>query len=186
MRSGSRRRNFNEPGQAHELTFSCYHRFAFLKAERTCQWLKESIDESRVELDYDLWAYVFMPEHVHLIVHPRRAVYDIADIRLAIKEPVARQAIDYIAKQAPEWLPRITRKRGQKTERLFWQSGGGFDRNIVKGSTLLQMIEYVHLNPVRRGLVARAVEWKWSSASWYALGQPGPIELDPIPPEWIN
>jgi putative transposase len=45
------------------------------------------------------------------------------------------------------------------------------------------MIDYIHLNPVRRGLVAKAVDWKWSSAGWFELGQPRPIVLDPIPPE---
>jgi hypothetical protein len=33
-------------------------------------------------------------------------------------------------------------------------------------------IEYIHMNPVRRGLVKRAVDWKWSSASWYWLDPP--------------
>ena len=76
------RRNYNEPGHAHELTFSCYQGFKFLQAERTCEWLAEAIEEARVESNFDLWAYVFMPEHVHLIVRPREAEYDIAAIRM--------------------------------------------------------------------------------------------------------
>ena len=38
---------------------------------------------------------------------------------------------------------------------LFWQSGGGFDRNVNEPRALMAMIDYIHLNPVRRGLVAR-------------------------------
>jgi putative transposase len=68
-----RRPAVNECGHAHELTFSCFHRYAFLKAERTCQWLADAIDEARKRLDFAVWAYVFMPEHVHIIVYPRRA-----------------------------------------------------------------------------------------------------------------
>ena len=34
------------------------------------------------------------------------------------------------------------------------------------------VIEYIHMNPMRRGLVKRAVDWKWSSASWYLLDPP--------------
>src|SRR2546425_10648796 len=49
----------------------------------------------------------------------------------------------------------------------FWQAGGGFDRNVVQPHTLLPMIEYIHANPVRRGLVSRREEWKWSSAGWH-------------------
>jgi putative transposase len=180
------RRNFNDPGQAHELTFCCYHGYQFLKAERTCQWLKESIDAARSVLDFALWAYVFMPEHVHLIVWPRKPVYEIADIRKATKEPVARRAIGFLSKRAPHWLPRITRRRGKRIERLFWQSGGGFDRNVIESATLMSMIEYIHLNPVRRGLVKNAIDWRWSSAAWYVLGQPTPIAIDPIPPEWLE
>ena len=64
------RQNFNDPGDAHELTFSCYRGYQFMRAERTCQWMATSIDIARVSLETDLWAFVFMPEHVHLIVHP--------------------------------------------------------------------------------------------------------------------
>lgn len=56
-----------------------------------------------------------------------------------------------------KWIPRITRQRGARTEPLFWQSGGGFDRNVHEPRTLLHMMDYIHLNPVRRGLVERAI-----------------------------
>jgi len=123
-----------------------------------------------------------MPDHVHLIIRPRNLSYSVAAIRQAIKRPVGVLGIEHIVTHAPEWVPRITRTRGSRIERLFWQSGGGYDRNITKSNTLLNMIEYIHLNPVRKNLVSTAVEWKWSSASWYILGVPGPISVDSIPP----
>lgn len=178
------RRNYNAPGHAHELTFSCYRGYKFLESERTCQWLAESIENARTELNFELWAYVFMPEHVHLIVYPREPTYDIAKIRKAIKAPVARRAIRYLETAAPEWLERITRKRGQKTERLFWQSGGGFDRNIIEPTTLAKMIDYIHLNPVRRGLATRPEDWKWSSAAAFLRHREGAITVDCVPVEW--
>ena len=55
-----RRHTFNVPGDAHELTFSCYHRFQFLNAERTCLWLAEAINEARSEFDFALWAFAFI------------------------------------------------------------------------------------------------------------------------------
>jgi putative transposase len=179
------KRNYNEPGHAHELTFSCYHGYEFLHAERTCEWLRDSLNAARTELDFDLWAFVFMPEHVHLIVHPHKPVYDIADIREAIKEPVGRHGVAFLRKEAPEWLVRIRVVKGTRVRHLFWQPGGGYGRNIDKPSTLLKMIDYIHMNPVRRGLVERAVDWKWSSAAWYEGNGESPILLDPIPPEWL-
>jgi putative transposase len=175
-----RRPAVNEPGHAHELTFSCFHRYAFLKAEQTCQWLADAIDEARRELRFALWAYVFMPEHVHVVVYPQCPGYDVAAILQKIKEPVGRKAVRYLQTSAPHWLPRITVKRGRRTERRFWQAGGGFDRNAIEPQTLLAMIEYIHANPVRRGLVGRAEDWKWSSAGWF-VGKnslkPDPVDL---------
>jgi putative transposase len=165
-RSG-RRPVFNEPGHAHELTFSCYRRYPFLQAERTCVWLAEAIEAARQEYEFALWAYVFMPEHVHLLIYPTTAPYDIRDMLQGIKEPVGRQAVAYLRENAPEWLERITVQRGQRVERRFWQAGGGYDRNVVEAHTLMAMIAYIHANPVRRGLVKNAEEWKWSSAGWH-------------------
>ena len=165
LRSG-RRPIVNEPGHAHELTFCCYRRIPFLRSDRTCQWLADAIDHSRQQLEFSLWAYVFMPEHVHLIVYPRRDQYDISVILKAIKQPVGLKAVQYLSVEAPQWLSRITVRRGQRQEHRFWQAGGGFDRNIIEPKTLFTMIDYIHANPVRRGLVQRSADWKWSSSDW--------------------
>jgi len=125
-----------------------------------------------------------MPDHVHMIVCPLDLNYDMVKIRHAIKEPVGRIAIRQLVETKSEWLQRLTRRRGQRTERLFWKSGGGYDRNIERMSTLEKMIDYIHENPVRRGLVTSAGEWKWSSARWYESGDPKPIQIDDIPPYW--
>jgi putative transposase len=180
------RRNINEPGDAHSLTFSCYRRFAFLRTERTCQWLADAINDARRDLDFALWAYVLMPDHAHLVVWPRQQEYDIAAVRKAIKAPVGTKGIAYLEAHAPQWLPRITRIRGGKVERLFWQSGGGHDRNVKESRTLMSIIDYIHANPVRKGLVERPWDWKWSSAGWFDDRSEVPLAVDSIPWEWLE
>ena len=64
------------------------------------------------------------------------------------------------------------------------KEGGGYDRNITCGKTLLRMIDYLHNNPVRRGLLERACDWRWSSAAHYEGGE-SPLAIDPIPPAWL-
>ncbi len=83
-------------------------------------------------------------------------MYDVANIKQAIKAPVGAQAIEHLEQTRPDWLTRITRRRGGKTERLFWQSGGGYDRNIDNGRTLLNMIDYIHANPRSQGTGGQA------------------------------
>ncbi len=154
------------------------------------------IETARQELDFDVWADAFMPDHAHVSIDPRQDKYDIADIRSAIKAPVARKAIAYLEEHAPEWPAqlsdgylrpsRITRQRGRKTERLFWQSGCGYDPNIITRQTLLSMIDYLHNNPLRNELVLRARDWKWSSAAWYVDLTAVPLIPDRIPPDWLE
>jgi len=43
-----------------------------------------------------------------------------------------------------------------------------FDRPLRMVKAYHETVESIHLNPVRRGLVKRAEEWKWSSMPDYA------------------
>lgn len=126
-----------------------------------------------------------MAEHVHLLVRPRQAEYDIATIRKAVKEPVGRKAMGYLRRYRPDWLPKLMRYRGDRTEYLFWASGGGYDRNITEAKTLASSLDYIHMNPVKAHFVDRADEWKWSSAGWFVRGDKIPLPVDPIPAEWF-
>ena len=127
-----------------------------------------------------------MPEHVHLLLYPRQAGLKVGKVAGAIKEEVARKAIKHLEQHAPEWLRRITVHEGQRVRRRFWQPGGGYDRNAVELTTVHQMIDYIHANPVRRGLVRRPEEWEWSSARWYAGIRPVPIEMDRTIPNLLH
>ena len=107
-----------------------------------------------------------------------------------VKEPIAREAIAYLRRHAPDWLPRIRVREGSRVRHRFWQPGGGYDRNIAGGSTLRRVMDYIHANPVRRGLVdvplsvysaflvERPEDWEWSSARWHAGIHPSLIEMD--------
>ena len=164
-------------GHAHELTFSCCLNRPSLSKERTCQYLADAIKASRVKHDFDLWAYVFMPNHVHLVIHPRQEHYSIAQILRSIKQSVSRKTLDYLRRNNPDGLRLLA--TGQEDEpHRFWQKGGGYDRNITKVETLLESVRYVHNNPVRKGLVQTADEWRYSSATDWQNAGPGPIPID--------
>jgi putative transposase len=91
---------------------------------------------------------------------------------------VTEVAIQHLQSNSPEWLARVRVREGPRLRRHFWQPGGGYDRNITSTEALRAMIDYIHANPVRRGLVARAEEWEWSSARWYAGLRPVKLEMD--------
>ncbi len=172
------RRRYDVEGHARELTFSCYRGYRFFSRERTCQWFIDALVSARATYPFDLWAYVIMPEHIHLLVYPREAGMKIGLIVGEIKADVGSKAVKYIRRRAPEWLRRITICEGKRIRRRFWQPGGGFDRNGVEIETIHHMINYIHANPVCRNLVQHPEDWYWSSARWYAGLRPVPIEID--------
>ena len=97
-------KRYNDPGHAHELTFSCYRRQPFLNGDRSRQWFIDAIEKARKRHSFHLWAYVIMPEHAHVLVWPTRSPYDISSILSTIKLPVTRRAQNFVREHAPNFL----------------------------------------------------------------------------------
>src|SRR4029077_7203203 len=94
-------KSYNIPGDAHELTFSCFRRLPLLSKDRTRHWFVEALNTARHRRHFSLWAYVIMPEHVHVLVWPREAVYEVRLLHAALKTPVQRKALAFLRSQAP-------------------------------------------------------------------------------------
>jgi putative transposase len=122
-----------------------------------------------------------MPEHVHLIVLPKKVDYNISWFLKQVKQSVSRRAKAWLRENDPQWYSKLTICRdGKKKAFRFWQAGGGYDRNLANAMTLHTMIQYIHNNPVRRGLVSAPTAWQWSSAAWYEEKRNGPLAIDEI------
>jgi putative transposase len=122
-----------------------------------------------------------MPEHVHVVVWPREPSYEIRLIRTALKVPVQRKALAFLRRESPAFLERLRDEQPNgEVHYRFWLRGGGYDRNISDSRTLQTMIEYIHQNPVRRGLVKQAMDWPWSSARFYAGRSDAMLTMDPL------
>ena len=97
----------------------------------------------------------------------------------SIKQSVAKRALRFVNRHAPEFLPRMEDRRPNGAVHYrFWQRGGGYDRNVFEPATAFEQIVSMHNNPVRRGLCAKPEDWLWSEAADYAGVRVGPIRLD--------
>lgn len=165
-------------GHAHYLTFSCFRRQPFLSRDRSGQWLLDAIRAARAEHPFDLWAFVIMPEHAHLLIYPQGPA-TISNILKSIKQPVAQRAVRWVRANAPAGLSRMAdmQPNGQIHYR-FWQRGGGYDRNIWSLREVLEKVRYIHENPLRRGLVDRPELWPWSSWRAWERGIDEPLPID--------
>ncbi|MCH8955769.1 transposase [candidate division KSB1 bacterium] len=73
FRTKEKLKRYDIPGHAHELTFSCYHRFHYLNDPNCCALFIDELSQAREHFLFRLWAYVLMPNHVHLFIYPTRA-----------------------------------------------------------------------------------------------------------------
>jgi len=158
-------KRFNLPGQARELTFSCFKRRPYLSSDRAKEWVVEAVQRARETHGFQLWAWVIMPEHVHLLVLPERDQPDVGPILSTIKQSVSRVALDWVRSHDPEQLEIFAdRAPSGKVSYRIWQRGAGYDRSLYSPKAIWNGIEYIHMNPVRRGLCPTPLDWEWSSA----------------------
>jgi putative transposase len=151
-----KRVSYNDPGHAHELTFSTYRRTRYFLDPDNCALFLAHLDVARKRLGIKVWAYVVMPEHVHLFVYPGVDGPTVAEVLKAVKQPFSRE------------MGALGRRRHD----VLWQPGGGYDRNVHSRKTAQSVVDYIHMNPVRRGLCESPQDYAWSSAaSWYGTGK---------------
>ena len=172
-----RMKRFEGLGHARYLTFSCYQRLPLLNNDRIKQVFVDRLHAVRLERPFQLWAWVIMPEHVHLLIFPRLPEHPVDTILHSLKRPVAEKVLGRWKQINAEILNRVADRNGRLH---FWQTGGGYDRNIASEDELWEKVTYIHENPVRRGLVDRAIDWPWSGARWYAGRGDCLLEIDEI------
>jgi len=177
-------KRYDIEGDAHFLAFSCYQRLPLLTKVRSCNWMLEALQLGRQQDQFDLWAYVIMPEHVHIVLWPHAGT-KISEILTTLKQSVSKRALFWLGRNAVDFLPNleVTNSDGTRTHR-FWQRGGGYDRNLRSIRDIHEKIDYVHFNPVRRGLAASPDAWPWSSCRAWLTGvdEPVPIDRTSLPP----
>jgi putative transposase len=154
------RRRYEAPGQARYLTCSCFHRLALFGNDRIKDAFVERLTLVINRTGCNLFCWVVMPEHFHLLLRPVLPRVTVTHFLMSLKRPFAALVLDRWRELGAKVLRRVRDSKGQEH---FWQEGGGYDRNVYSRDELLEKIAYIHMNPVRRGLVARPEDWQWSS-----------------------
>jgi putative transposase len=156
--------HYNTPGHAHELTFSTYRRQPYLSDPVVCKILFENMEKSRSIYNFRLWAYVLMPHHVHMLIWPLDNLYDIGKIESGIKGVMSKRYRKYLLENRNDIYESFLFKNENEKEFIFWQRGGGFDRNLWNAKAIHDSINYIEANPVRSRFVTSPELWQWSSA----------------------
>jgi len=159
---------FHQSGQSHFVTFCCYHRRRFFTTDKSCEIFEAALERVRRSYGLYVYAYVVMPEHVHLVLsEPQEDT--LADALKSLKQGVSRRLIGS--------LPLKPKTGLSGPPRHFWQKRY-YDFNIRDYSQFVEKLRYIHRNPVRRGLCDRPEDWAWSSFRHYATGCEGRVEIE--------
>lgn len=136
-----------------------------------------------------LTAYVVMTNHVHLVVRSENG--RLSDLLRDIKKFTAQKILEQIGQTGEsraDWMLKrfeFAAKRSRKNSLYhFWQSAN-HPEEIFTEPFLWSKINYIHMNPIRAGLVGRASHYLYSSASNYVQGE-GLIDVSLAPVPRIN
>ena len=126
-------------------------------------WRKMASLRERFGVDYDAW--VLLPNHMHWLLRPRKADY--SKVVTAFKRGIGL-----------EWKERGWKSGGESIwQYRFWE------HTIRDARDFRMHLDYIHMNPVKHGLVSRPADWPWSSVhryvrlGWYEPGWTGRVEL---------
>jgi putative transposase len=143
----------------HFITGSCYHRLPMMGSPERRDLFPQILEDVRQRHRFVVVAYVAMPEHFHLLMsEPEQG--DPSVVMKVLKQEFARI---------------VHRKTGASDQ--VWQRRF-YDFNVWGERKRVEKLNYIHNNPVKRGLVRTPDAWRWSSFRSYAYGEPGIVRIN--------
>jgi putative transposase len=150
-------KRFQQTKQFHFVTFSCYKRQPFLRTAEAKDTVERFLEQTRKQQGLRIAAYVLMPEHVHLLAN----------------EP----AEDTLAMFLQIFKQLTARELKSPAQKQFWQRRY-YDFNVSSHEKYVEKVRYIHRNPVKRGLVEKSEDYRWTSFRHYATGEVGAVEIE--------
>jgi putative transposase len=142
-----------DTGDLHFITISCHRHTHILKSPEACNTLQKILEETRQKYLFHILGYVFMSNHIHLLV----------------TEPDGKK----LATAIQVFKQRFSRTR---TDEFVWEPRY-HDFNVFTDAKRIEKLRYMHRNPVKAGLVERPEDWPWSSFRAYAANQSHPVQI---------
>ena len=168
----------HEPDGAHFVTSTIVGWLPVFTSPACCEILAGSFAYCREHKGLRLHGWVIMENHFHAIVTAPALPAVLADL----KKFTARRLLAQLASDRRDWLLRLLDegKAAHKTRSRYqvWQEGF-HPQAIHDDAMMIQKLEYIHNNPVRRGWVASPEHWRWSSAHEWLGGVSPVLFCDP-------
>jgi putative transposase len=163
----SYRRNF-VPGGSFFFTVNLADRKLALMTAHI-ELLREAFRKTRQRHPFTVDAIVILPDHIHAIWTMPEGDADFATRWRLIKSTFSRN----LSVDEP-----ISESRAAKRERGIWQRRY-WEHTIRDEDDFARHVDYIHINPLKHGLVDRVREWEASSFQRY-------VKLGVYPIDWAG
>jgi putative transposase len=182
----SRLRRYDEPGHAHFWTISCYRRLQFFHDDGMKRVAVTALARMRQRFGICLLAYVIMPEHLHVLLYPHLRGDDgpvpISKLLRSFKQHIGFHGKERLRevwrRHGRLWSDPLNRWAHGEFDKQEIMNTRGYDRNIFTEDELREKVDYIHKNPITRGLAAGAADWPWSSYRLHELGDGAILPMD--------
>jgi len=137
-----------------------------------CEILVQSFLYCREHKKLKIYSWVILDNHFHAILSGP----ELSSTLRALKGFTAQALIKQIKTERREWLLNqlayYCAAHKTRSEYQVWQEGA-HPQEIVTDLMMEQKVDYIHENPVLRGMVVSPEHWRYSSAhEWLAVGYP--------------
>ena len=166
-------------GHVYYLTTVVYDRLPIFTRPSFVIPLLDSLNYYRYKQQFKLLGYVFMPDHIHLLIWPFGEATP-TDIMRSNKAFTAKRIVRQAEVEGLEDWTAAFRNAGQKTGRgqhKVWQVGY-WDKNVYTERFLRQKLDSMHKKGLRAGLVEQPWEYAYSSYRNYEFGEEWLLEVD--------
>ena len=182
----SRKYKFHDQSKLYFVSFATVYWIDALTRNEYKDIIVDSLKYCMKEKDLELYAWVIMNNHVHLIVGTRGEF--LQNIMRDLKKFTSKKIVESIRnnpqESRKEWMIWMFERAGRKNPNneiiQFWQQHNQ-PIELTTALIMRQKLEYLHENPVKAGFVRNPEDWLYSSAiDYYTNNQKGLIAIDLI------
>ena len=171
-------------GSAYYITNVIYGRLPIFIRSSFIIPLIDSLNFYRYQHQFRLIGYVFMPDHIHLILWPEKESFVgnfMRDFKRFTSGRICRQAS---LESKNDWVEAFEKvgKQTSRAEYKVWQDSF-WEEVVFTEKFLYQKLDYIHMNPVRAGLVDEPQKYPYSSYRNYELEDDSLLEIDR---DWLS
>ena len=161
----TRRRDIISNYNCFFITSTINHFIPLFSDEKYITIITDSLTFYSEKYDCKILAFVIMPEHIHIVIFFNNKP-KISDFMRDFKKFTSFQIRTLLIEDNKENLLQKFSFRERNQKYRIWMDR--FDLKVIISKEMLKSkVDYIHNNPVKRGLVDSITDWTYSSAGFY-------------------